>query len=163
MELSSRGRAPWSTGFPRYVGVLGTRLCQSTSWPCCEQLHWTSVIFSLKTPSTGLPSSWRVIHELTCPHHAGCSAVVDQTSMTPVSHPPYSHDLAPRDFFFCFPGWKKGLRGKHFANAEEVKPKTAEALKGIQIDEFKTVLSSGKNISIGVLHPVQSTLKVTEA
>ena len=32
---------------------------------------------------------------------------------------------------------KKVLRGKHFANVEEVKQKMAEALKGIKINEFK--------------------------
>ena len=50
-----------------------------------------------------------------------------------------------------------------FADVEEVKQKMAEALKGIKIDEFKAFLSSGKNISIGVLHQMESTLKVTEA
>ena len=35
---------------------------------------------------------------------------------------------------------KKVLKGKHFANVEEVKQKTAEALKGIKIDEFKNCL-----------------------
>ena len=39
---------------------------------------------------------------------------------------------------------KKILEGKHFANVEEVKEKTAEALKGIKIADFKSVLSSGK-------------------
>ena len=38
----------------------------------------------------------------------------------------------------------------------------AEALKGVKINNSKTVLSSGKNISIGVLHQMESTLKVTE-
>ena len=42
-----------------------------------------------------------------------------------------------------------------------MKQKTAEALKGIKIDEFKSVLSSGKNISIDVLHQMESILKVT--
>ena len=32
---------------------------------------------------------------------------------------------------------KKVLKGKHFADVEEVKQKTSEALKGIEIDEFK--------------------------
>ena len=45
---------------------------------------------------------------------------------------------------------------------EEVKQKTAEALKGIKMDEFKTVLSSSKNVLIGVLHQMEVTLKVTE-
>ena len=47
-------------------------------------------------------------------------------------------------------------------DVEEAKQKTAEALKGIKIDEFKTVLSSGKNISIGVLHQMGSIFEVTE-
>ena len=33
---------------------------------------------------------------------------------------------------------KKVLKGKCFANVEEVKQKTAEALKGIKINEFKS-------------------------
>ena len=65
--------------------------------------------------------------------------------MTLVPHPPYSLDLTPRDFLLLlFPQMKKVLRGKHFTDVEEVKQKTAEALKAIKIDEFKTVLSSGK-------------------
>ena len=32
---------------------------------------------------------------------------------------------------------KKVLKRKHFASVEEVKQKTAEALKGIKIDELK--------------------------
>ena len=38
--------------------------------------------------------------------------------------------------------------------------KMVEALKDIKINKFKTVLSSGKNISLGLLHQMQSTLKV---
>ena len=56
---------------------------------------------------------------------------------------------------------KKVPKGKLFADVEEVK-QTAAALRGTKIDEFKTILSSGKNISIGVLHQMESTLKVTE-
>ena len=82
--------------------------------------------------------------------------------MSPILHTPYSPDLTPNDFFL-FPSVKKVLKGKHFANVEKVKQKTAEALKDIKIDEFKKlVLSSGKNISIDVLHQMESTFKVTE-
>ena len=35
---------------------------------------------------------------------------------------------------------KKTLKGKRFADVEEVKQKIAEALKGSQIDEFKHCL-----------------------
>ena len=62
---------------------------------------------------------------------------------------------------------KKVLKRKCFANVEKVKQKmvkqkTAEALKGIKIDEFKKCMSSGKNVLIGVLHQMESTMKVTE-
>ena len=57
---------------------------------------------------------------------------------------------------------KKVLKGKHFAEVEEVKYKTAEALKGTKIDKFKNCFEQWKNILIGVLHQVESTLKVTE-
>ena len=39
---------------------------------------------------------------------------------------------------------KKSLKGKRFANVEEVEQKMAEALKGVKINNSKTVLSSGK-------------------
>ena len=54
---------------------------------------------------------------------------------------------------------KKVLKGKCFADVEEVKQKTAEASK---LMCSKPVLSSGKNISIGVLHQMESASKVTE-
>ena len=57
--------------------------------------------------------------------------------MTPVPHPPYSPHLTPSPLFFCFPGWKKVLKGKHFADVEEVKQKMTEALRGTKTDEFK--------------------------
>ena len=82
--------------------------------------------------------------------------------MTPMSHPPYVPDLAQSDFFLVVSLMKKILKGKHFANVEEVKPKMAEALKGIKINEFKNCSEQWKNISIGVLHQTESTLKVTE-
>ena len=56
--------------------------------------------------------------------------------MTPVPHPPYSPDVTLSNIFF-FPWMKKVLKGKHLANVEEVKQKTAEALKGIEVDKLK--------------------------
>ena len=45
---------------------------------------------------------------------------------------------------------------------KEMKQNPAKTLKGIKIDEFKNGLNSGKQLSIGVLHQMDSTLKVTE-
>ena len=47
-----------------------------------------------------------------------------------------------------------------FANVEEAKQK-AETLNGIKTEEFRN-LSNGKYFSIGVLHQMESTWKVTE-
>ena len=43
-----------------------------------------------------------------------------------------------------------------------MRQKMAEALKASKSTNSKTVLSSGKNILIGVLHQMESTLKVAE-
>ena len=75
--------------------------------------------------------------------------------MTSMLHPPYLPNLTWVTFLVSHDE-KSPQRGM-FANVEEVKEKTAEALKGI-----KTVLSSGKKISMGVLRHMESTLKVTE-
>ena len=51
---------------------------------------------------------------------------------------------------------KTVLKGKCFVDVEEVKQKTAE------IDEFKICFEQWKKVSIGVLHQMENTLKVTE-
>ena len=56
---------------------------------------------------------------------------------------------------------KKVLKGKHFADVENVKQKTAGELKGIKINKFLTVFSSGENVLIGILPQMDNTLKVT--
>ena len=63
--------------------------------------------------------------------------------MTPVPHPPYSPDLTPSDFFL-FPQMKRVLKGKSFTNVKEMKQKMAEALKGIEVDEFKNCFDQWK-------------------
>ena len=78
-----------------------------------------------------------------------------------MSHPSYSPNLTPSDFFL-FPQIKSVLQGKCFADVVEVKQKTAEALQGIQIDELKNCLSSGKTILTDGLHQMESTREVTE-
>ena len=45
---------------------------------------------------------------------------------------------------------------------EKVKQKVGVTKKASESMSPETVLSSGKNISIGVLHQMESTLKVTE-
>ena len=73
--------------------------------------------------------------------------------------------MLPRATFLCFPN-EKVLKEKHFANVEEVKQinkkKWQKHEKTSKLMSSKTVLSSGKNVLIGVLHQMESTLTVTE-
>ena len=57
--------------------------------------------------------------------------------------PPSSPDVTLSNFFL-FPWMKKVLKGKHFADVEEVKQKTVEVLKGIKIEKFKNCFEQGK-------------------
>ena len=54
-----------------------------------------------------------------------------------MSHPPYSPDLTLSNLIFLFPGMKNVLKGKCFADVEEVKQNMTEAQKGTKINEFK--------------------------
>ena len=72
--------------------------------------------------------------------------------MTPVTHPLCSLHPAPKDFcfvcLFCSLD-EKVLTGKRFAGVEEVRQKMADALKGIEIDEFKHCFEQWKQVLIG--------------
>ena len=72
------------------------------------------------------------------------------------------HLISPQVTLLLSPWMKKALKGKHVANVEEVRQNTAEALKGLEIYELKNCSEQWKNISIGALHQMENTLKVTE-
>ena len=99
--------------------------------------------------------SWWVIFKHTCPHPSECSAVFDQKTAPPSLFTCYY----PERLVFVFPD-EKFLEGKRFANVEEVKQKAA--LKGIKVNKFKNFFERWKKVSIGVLHQMEITLKVTE-
>ena len=118
---------------------------------------------------------WRLFQHV-CPFHEGwftripahtalsVQQFLTKNGMVPGPHPPYSPDLTPSNFFFCFPRWKTSSKGNILPIWKKgVKQKNSRRrTKRHQINKFKTVLNSGKNISIGVLHQMESTLKVTE-
>jgi len=78
------------------------------------------------------------LHHDNAPAHKALSVkqFLTKNSMTQLPHPPYSPKLSPC-YFFLFPRMKKVLKGKRFADVEEVKKKTTEALKGITLQEFQ--------------------------
>ena len=143
------------------MSVLGTHLYQCTSWHCCDRMHLASVNIFLKTLSMCLPFSWWVIYECTCPYHGECSAVFEQKQHDPHSLSSLFTWSCPKWLFNLFPQVKNVHKGKCFADVEEVKQKTAETLKSIKIDESNCFEQWKKNVSIGILHQMESTLKVT--
>ena len=116
-ELSSRVGVPCSIGFPHYMSVLGTQLYQCTSW-CCERLSLASVNFSEDSFNA---FAHFMIYECTCSHHAEHSAVLDPKWHDPHAPPSVLIWSCPEQHF-CFPRWKV-LKGRCFANADEVKQK----------------------------------------
>ena len=115
MGLSSGWWAPGSTGFPHYVSVVGSHLYQCSNWHCCERLSLASVDFFGR------------LFERVCPFHDGWFAsspvhttLSVQLFLTQNCTIPYSPDLTPSDFSFVSLD-EKVLRGKGFANVEEVK------------------------------------------
>lgn len=90
-----------------------------------------------KRPDLWQSGEWFFHHD-NAPAHTALSVrrFLTKNGMTTVSHPPYSPDLAPCDFFL-FPRMKRDMKGKRFADIDEVKKKTTEALAGITKDEFK--------------------------
>ena len=81
---------------------------------------------------------------------------LNKNSITLMPHPPYLPYLAQSNNIFPL-GWKKILKGKHFADVNDVGGK---ALKGIKIGKFKNFLSFRKNVSVGGTASTESILKV---
>ena len=80
-----------------------------------------------------------------------------KNSMTPMPHPLHSPNLTLSNFFFCLFSWmKKVLKGKHFADVEEVKQNLVEELKGIKIHEFRHCVEQLKNCLDRCMHPMES-------
>lgn len=63
-------------------------------------------------------------------------AAIEQTGFIPLSHPPYSPDLAPSDYYL-FSHLKKALKGRRFANKEELKLRTEEFFGNCSPDFYK--------------------------
>ena len=123
--------------------------CVRNSSVSVEQLAllWEAALgfseYFLKTLSEHLPIPWWVIYECICPHCAECSAVFDQKWHDPCASPSLVTRSHPQQLF-PVPLDKKCSKRKMFANVEEMKWKTAEALKGIKIDEFKNCFEQWK-------------------
>jgi len=58
-----------------------------------------------------------------------------QKNITTLPHPPYSHDVAPCDFFII-PKLKNDLKGHNFGTVENVQAAATKALNNISSEDF---------------------------
>ncbi len=68
-------------------------------------------------------------------------ALIGESHVQMIAHPPYSPDLAPCDFFL-FPRMKAELRGHKFRGRDELQVAVRNALKNIQQEEFTAALDT---------------------
>jgi [histone H3]-lysine36 N-dimethyltransferase SETMAR len=87
-------------------------------------------------------NGWMLHHD-NAPAHTSrvCQDTLDEIGVELLSHPPYSPDLAPCDFFL-FPELKKHLRGVRFQSDNEVNNAVSGALKVISKDGFWNVFEA---------------------
>ena len=78
------------------------------------------------------------LHSQSCNGCCGAKRVWNNT------HPAYSADLAPSDFFL-FPNLKKNIRGRHFLSDEEVVTAVEEWVNGKYPDFFSSGLVALKH------------------
>jgi [histone H3]-lysine36 N-dimethyltransferase SETMAR len=71
---------------------------------------------------------------------AASMQVLEESGFDLLDHPPYSPDLAPSDFYL-FRFMKKHLRGKQFANAEDLREEVESFLRDQSSDFFKNAFS----------------------
>ena len=87
------------------------------------------------------PKLWRsgdwFFHHNNAPTHSALRTreFLAKHSIAVLSHPPYSSDLAPCDFFL-FPMLKKPLKGRRFDTILEIKVNATKELKGIKKEAY---------------------------
>jgi histone-lysine N-methyltransferase SETMAR len=82
------------------------------------------------------PGKW-ILHD-TGPAHdvLRVCKFLAKNSIIKMDHPPYSPDLAPRDFWL-FPKLKNALKGQRFADLSDVQRNVKTLLRGIPENDFQ--------------------------
>jgi histone-lysine N-methyltransferase SETMAR len=87
---------------------------------------------SVRRKRPGLwPDKW-ILHHDNAPVHdvLRVREFLAKNSITKMDHPPYSHDLAPCDFWL-FPKLKNALKGQTFADLSDIQRNVKMLLRGI--------------------------------
>ena len=157
-RISFGGQVPYSAGSPSWCS-------RNPSVPAgiavrgCIQLQW---IFS-KTLIIQLPISCWVIYECTCPHALSIQQFLTKKRQDPQAPPSLFILYCPKELFFLFPWMKISSQRETFCQCGKGETKSGRSTKRHQNRQVKKLFWAGyKKVSIGVLHQMESTLKVTE-
>jgi transposase len=96
------------------------------------------------------PGKWRtnnwVLHHDNAPAHTALAVqhFLASKNMTVISHPHYSPDLAPCDFFL-FPKMKIKLKGRRFDTVEEIQAESQKVLMTLIQKDFQDSFRSWQN------------------
>ena len=81
-------------------------------------------------------------HDNASAHTANATVdFLQANSVRPLTHPPYSPDLAPCDFFL-FPTVKKNLRGERFASPEDAVRVYEDEIAALSQTDWSSCFSS---------------------
>ena len=120
-------------------GNCSQRICSS-----CQKVNAAFYIEVLKhlqeNVQRKLPDQWRnntwLLHHDNAPAHAVLLTrrFLTDNNMIVVPHPPYSPDLAPRDFLF--PELKMKLKGRRFQTLEEIQAEVQAVLNMLRENDL---------------------------
>lgn len=97
-----------------------------------------------KRPNLWQNNSWQLYHDNALAHIALLvREFLAKNATVIMPQPPYSSDMAPCDFFL-FPKLKRILKGRRFANIEEIKTESLEKLKAIPKIAFQKCFEDWK-------------------
>ena len=83
-----------------------------------------------------------IIHHNALAHRSfKVSQFLAKNNMTVIPYPPYSHDLAPCDFFL-FPKLKLQMKGRRFDITEEIQEESQQVLDTIPKRDFQGCLQA---------------------
>ena len=92
-------------------------------------------------PTVGT-SKTRILHDNASSHKTGLIvAFLEQNNINTVSHPPYSPDLVPCDFWL-FPKLKKSIAGKPFSRIQDMAKCVNSELRNIPQNEYRQSLNN---------------------
>lgn len=84
-----------------------------------------------------------LLHQDNAPAHTSLvtQATLAELGINTLSHPPYSPDLSPCDFYL-FPTIKADLRGKRYEDVEDLPVVVRESIRKIPTEDFKKCFTS---------------------